>query len=138
MEVSPWRIEWSDELSMSNSEIDAEHRNFIRLVNELNNEIMSQQRDKAVVVRILNQILDDAIAHFAHEERLFIEKSYPAREEHAQLHAELISKFKQALKDIHATEYGRIWIATGLEIRSLLVNHVLFEDTQYIEYLRTE
>ncbi|NWF37491.1 bacteriohemerythrin [Mariprofundus sp. KV] len=138
MDVSPWRIEWSDELSMSNAEIDAEHRNFIRLVNELNSEIMSQQRDKAVVERIMKQMLDDAIAHFAHEERLFIEKLYPAREEHAQLHAELISKFRQALEEIHATEFSRLWIETGLEIRSLLINHVLFEDTQYIEYLRAE
>ncbi|ATX80803.1 hypothetical protein Ga0123461_2404 [Mariprofundus aestuarium] len=36
MDSLPWKIEWSDELSMSNAEIDAEHQHFIKLVNELN------------------------------------------------------------------------------------------------------
>lgn len=138
MQTSPWDIKWSDELSMSNAEIDAEHQHFIKLVNELNGEIMSQQRDKANVERIMGDILEDAIAHFAHEERLFVEKSYPAAEEHTQIHAELISKLKQVLQEIQESEYSYEWVEMGLTIKGLLVNHVLYEDTQYIEYLRTE
>ncbi|ATX80802.1 hemerythrin-like metal-binding domain protein [Mariprofundus aestuarium] len=99
---------------------------------------MSQQRDKAVVERIMNLILDDAIAHFAHEERLFIEKSYPDRQEHAQIHSELIDKFKLVLKEIRGSEFSREWIEMGMTIRELLVSHVLCEDTRYIEYLRSE
>jgi len=138
MDSSPWKIEWSDELSMSNAEIDAEHQHFIKLVNELNHEIMSQQRDKAVVEHIMSLILEDAITHFAHEERLFIEKSYPDRQEHVQIHSDLIGKFKQVLKEIHNSEFSREWIEMGMSIRELLVSHVLYEDTRYIEYLRSE
>jgi len=138
METALWKIEWSDALSMSNPEIDAEHKRFIKLVNDLNSEIMSQQRDKAIVEQIMGSILKDAIAHFSHEERLFAKHSYPEAEEHAQIHTELVSKFEQALKEIQATEFGNVWVQAGLDIKNLLVDHVVNEDTKYIEYLKTE
>jgi len=138
MVLTPWKIEWSNALSMSNPEIDAEHRHFIKLVNKLNGEIRSQQRDKAVIEQIMKLILKDAIAHFSHEERLFAEKNYPAAQEHTQIHSELISKLKQALEEIQNTDFSKEWVEKGLAIKSLLVDHVLNVDTQYIEYLRTE
>jgi len=138
VETSPFKIVWSDALSMSNPEIDAEHQNFIHLVNKLNTEIISQKRDKAVVEQIMNRIMKDAIAHFSHEEHLFAEKEYPDAEEHTKIHSELITKFEQALKVIQNSDFGEVWIKAGLEIKALLVEHVLNEDTKYIEYLRTE
>jgi hemerythrin-like metal-binding protein len=137
MAMTPWEIEWSDALSMSNPKIDAEHQHFIKLVNELNDAI-SQQRDKAVVEHIMSLMLEDAIAHFSHEERLFVENDYPAAQEHAQIHSELISKFRQALIEIQNTDFGRVWVEASLLIKSLLVDHILNEDIKYIEYLRTK
>jgi hemerythrin len=135
---TPWMIEWSDALSMFNPEIDAEHQHFIELVNDLNSEITSQQRDKVNIERILNLILEDAIAHFAHEERLFDEKGYPDIESHTIIHGELLEAFKQAQKDIHNSDFVRVSVDVGIAIKELLVDHVVNEDTKYIEYLRTE
>ncbi len=138
MNTSPWIIEWSDALSMSNPEIDAEHQHCIGLVNQLNIKILSQQQDKAVIEHIMGLLLEDAIVHFAHEEQILAEKAYPATQEHILIHSELINKFKQALKDIQTTNISAAWIKTGLDIKDLLVDHLLKEDTKYIEYLRTE
>ncbi len=138
MTVSSWTIEWSDALSMSHPEIDAEHQHFIKLVNQLNEKIMKQHRDKAGIEHIMCLILEDAIAHFLHEERILAEKAYPATQEHILIHSELINKFKQALKDIQTTNISAAWIKTGLDIKDLLVDHLLKEDTKYIEYLQTE
>jgi hemerythrin-like metal-binding protein len=138
MNTSPWIIEWSDALSMSNPEIDAEHQHCIGLVNQLNKKILSQQQDKAVIEHIMGLILMDAVAHFAHEERLFVENNYPAAQEHAQIHSEAINKFKQALKEIQSTNIRAVWVKEGVGIKNLLVAHLLNEDTKYIEYLQTE
>jgi len=138
MANSPWEIEWSDVLSMSNPVIDAEHQHFIELVNDLNGEILNQRRDKAAIEHIMKLILEGAIAHFEHEERLLVENAYPAAREHAQIHSELTSKIKLALKDIQDTEPSTAWIETGLKIKVLLVDHLLNEDTKYINYIRTE
>jgi len=137
MKSPTWKIEWSDALSMKNPEIDAEHHHFIELVNELNRAIIDR-RDKADVEHILKLILEDADAHFSHEEQLFDEKGYPKAQEHARIHSELISKFKQTLEAIHKTPFDTVWIEAGIEIKGLLIDHVLNEDTQYIEFLRTE
>jgi hemerythrin len=121
---------------MSNSEIDAEHQHFIKLVNELNGAFVDRL-DKAEVERIMNLILDDAIAHFAHEERLFVERGFPGAQKHKLIHAFLLNKFSQAMREFQRTEYSRVWIDTGLTIKNLLLRHILDVDTQYIEYLRT-
>ena len=137
MQIMSWRIEWTDALSMSNPQLDAQHQHFFALINKLNRAI-NDRRDKAEIERIMNLLLEDAVAHFAHEERLFAEREYPRAQEHAQLHAELINTYQQALKKIQQTEFSRVWIYTGLAIKTRLVEHVLIEDTRYIAYLRSE
>lgn len=136
MTLSSWKIEWSDSLSMSNPRIDAEHQHFIKLVNQLNDEIMSHQPDKAVLGHILSLLLMDALDHFAHEERLFAEKAYPAAQEHAQVHANIISTFKQMLVEIQSTKIRAVWLASGLKIRDMLVDHMMKDDSKYIQYLK--
>jgi len=138
MKTKPWGIEWTDALSMSNPEIDAEHKHFIKLVNMLNGEIASQQRDKDNILRIMGLILDDARAHFAHEERLFKEKAYPKAKEHTRIHTELIKELEQGLKDIRNTDFIKRWVEVGLATEKALVSHLVSVDTQYIDYLRTD
>ena len=138
MGTKPWGTEWADALSMSNPEIDAEHKHFIDLVNKLNAEIASQGRDKDNILRIMDLILDDARAHFAHEERLFKEKAYPKAQGHSQIHTRLIAELEQGLKDIRNTDLIKRWVEIGLATETALVSHMVDEDTQYIEYLRTD
>jgi hemerythrin-like metal-binding protein len=81
-ESPTWKIEWSDALSVGIPEIDEDHKEFASLINELNRSIV----DRANVVEIrhrLQRIIDDAVQHFAHEERLFKEWQYANSEGHA-------------------------------------------------------
>ena len=137
MTASTWTIEWSDKLSMSHPDIDAEHQQFIKLVNELN-DVISQQQDKVVIERIMGLILEDAIAHFSNEEQILAEKSYPAAQEHILMHVELINHFNQAMEKIQVSKIRAVWIKTGLEIKDKLVDHLLNEDAKYIEHLQAE
>ncbi len=76
METTPiWRLKWDESLSMHIPEIDAEHQHFIRFVNELNNAIIDRMDTKEVRKR-MQAIMDDATAHFAHEEALLKEWGY--------------------------------------------------------------
>jgi len=139
MAVSSWTIEWSDALSVSHPEIDVEHQHFIKLVNQLNDEIMCKHRgDKSAVERILSLLLKDAAAHFANEEQIFEAAAYPAAQEHAQIHSDILNKFEQALKTIQSTEIKALWIKMGLDIKDQLVDHFLKEDAKYIKHLQTE
>jgi len=134
----PWKIEWSDELSMLNPEIDDQHKNFVKLINDLNAEIMDVQGDKAVIQHKMRLVLDDAIVHFRHEERLMAEKAYPDAEEHTLIHSKLIDEFNQAQEDIQGSDIRAVWVKMGMHIKDKLVSHLLNEDSRYIEYLRVK
>ena len=131
-------IKWSEALSMKNAEIDAEHQQFIKLVNELNGVGMQQPLDKASIEKIMKKILADVTNHFTHEEQLLKEKGYPELPEHVQTHSELLNELKQALDEIQKTKIRAVWSKIGLSIKDKLVLHILDEDAKYIEYLRTE
>lgn len=135
MVTSPKQTEWSDALSMSNAEIDAQHQYFIALTNELNDAIIGRH-EKNEIERIINLMLEDALTHFAHEEQLFIKMNYPRTEEHKRHHAELIKALQQVLKKIRPSVFSQDWVELVLATKSKLIEHVLNEDTQYINYLR--
>jgi len=137
MTAAPWKIEWSDALSMGNAEIDAEHQEFASLVNELNRAIVGRQ-SKDDVESVLKRIVDHSILHFANEEKLFVQMQYPKTQEHMHLHSRLIITLNNILTEIHNSEFSREWIEMGLAIKNALINHILNDDAQYIEYLQSE
>lgn len=137
MNATPWKIEWSESLSMGNAEIDADHQEFIALVNELNKAIISRH-SKADIESILKRIVTHSITHFANEEKLFVKMQYPKTQEHMQIHARLIMTLNKILTKIHNNEFSREWMEMGLTIKNALIDHIMIDDTQYIEYLHTD
>jgi hemerythrin-like metal-binding protein len=132
-EVPPWRLEWSDELSVFIPEIDAEHRHFIPLVNELNTAIIGRLEPEEINRRIL-AILDDAAAHFAHEETLFRAWGYPEAREHAQKHAQLTLALREIMARFERGGVEYEGIEAGLEIKKALIEHLLTEDMRYRDF----
>jgi hemerythrin-like metal-binding protein len=133
----PWRLQWSDDLSVSIPEIDAEHQHFILLVNALNEAILMRLAVEEIQ-KLMKAILEDADKHFAHEEALFREWGYPEAEQHAQRHAQVL----QALhKIMHGFEHNSVeyeWIEAGLQVKQALIEHLLAEDMKYRDYVRAK
>lgn len=127
-------IEWSDSLSMGHPGIDAEHRHFIALVNQLNLAILDR-KEKSEIEHIMHAIEEDARSHFDHEDRLLAACGFPLALEHAQIHRQLITNLQQAMETLHRAEFEREWLTLGLDIKSLLLSHLLSVDRQYIDYL---
>lgn len=134
MEAKPiWRLDWNESLSMYIPEIDAEHQCFIRLVNELNEAIIGRMNKKKIKSR-MRAILDDAAMHFAHEEAVFKEWGYPDAEEHAQKHAQIISFLNEIMEGIDHGRMAHGWLEAGLEMKQVLIQHILNEDMKYRDY----
>ncbi|MDO9010420.1 MAG: hemerythrin family protein [Gallionella sp.] len=131
--TTPWQLDWNESLSMFIPEIDAQHQNFIRLINELNEAIIGRM-DIEEIKRRMQSILDDAAMHFAHEEVLFKEWGYPGAEEHAQRHVQAMQFFRKIMEEFgrDRTEYE--WIEAGLKVKQALIGHLLAEDIKYRDY----
>ncbi len=135
MESSEWEIAWSNFLSVDVPEMDAEHRQFIARVNELNQAIIESE-DKATVARAMDLMLMEAAHHFAHEEELLARWKYPETAAHIAKHAELTAQFQRVMKEFAQTDISFVWAVKGLQFKQLLVEHLLKEDFKYRDFLR--
>lgn len=129
----PWRLEWSDALGVCIPEIDAEHRHFIQLVNQLNAAIIARL-DLKEIKSCMQAILDDAAAHFAHEEALFREWGYPLASEHAQRHVQITHALREIMGHFNRGEIDYEWIEAGLKVKETLIEHLLTEDMKYRDF----
>jgi hemerythrin len=130
---SPWMLEWNDGLSVRIPEIDAEHQNFILLVNKLNEAIVGRMDVEDIKYR-MQSILIDAEKHFAHEEELFEQWGYPDAEEHAKKHAEVTRALGEIMGHFEHGGLGYEWIEAGLKVKEALIGHMLDEDTKYRDF----
>jgi hemerythrin len=132
-DVSPWSLEWTEELSVNIPEIDAEHQHFISLVNELN-EAIACRLDLGKIQKCMLFILKDAESHFAHEEILFKEWGYPNADEHANIHAQIMLALRKTMEGFERGGLEYEWIEAGLTIKKVLINHILNSDMKYRDF----
>ena len=133
-EASAWEIVWHENLSVGIDEIDEDHRRFIGLVNDLNQAINEPQKN-GQINHCLQLIVLDAKRHFEHEQRLFSLHGYPDAAHHAALHTKLLGEIVTAMDCFREAAQGKHWIEKGLQIKTLLVEHLLNEDMQYRDFL---
>ena len=130
---SPWHLEWNDGLSVCIPEIDAEHQNFILLVNDLNAAIIGRMDVEEIKYR-MQSILSDATKHFAREEELFKQWGYPDAEEHAKKHAEVVLAMNEIMSHFEHGAVDYEWIEAGLKVKEVLIGHMLNEDMKYRDF----
>ena len=136
MDQNELEIEWKDFLAVGVPEMDAEHRKFIFRVNELNLAIV-EAKDKPTVRQALNLMLAEAANHFKHEEELLAKWKYPEAAAHAAKHAELWAQFGGLLEEFEQAEFSFVWAVKGLQVKQMLVAHLLKEDLKYRGFLQS-
>lgn len=136
MNVKPWGTEWSEALSMSDPEIDAEHEQFDVLTDKLKGAMADLLHNQRELQQIMQRIVELAEVHFAHEECLYNEHAYPGRQEHGRIHTEIIDELNRAMQVFRDTDQMQRWTETARAVDRLLHEHMEIEDAKYIEYLQ--
>jgi len=136
LENNQLEIAWQEFLTVGVPEMDAEHRKFIHRVNEINLAVV-EARDKATVRQAIELMLAEAAHHFGHEEELLVKWKYPEAAAHAAKHAELAAQFHHVLKEFDEAEFSFVWAVKGLQVKQLLVAHLLREDLKYRGFLQS-
>ncbi len=126
---------WSEDLSVGIPEVDEDHRRFFVLINELNRSITTG-KEPSSIMNTLQSIINDAVEHFAHEEKLFREWQYPEEDAHARKHASVVKAL--GILQLKFVPYGKDseWMDAGIKIKKILLDHILKEDMKYAEYYR--
>jgi hemerythrin-like metal-binding protein len=117
---------WGPVLQLGFGDIDAQHERLVELVNQLD-DAMRAGHGRDVVGRVLNDLVEYTVFHFAFEEKLMdqygISSTQAHKAEHKQLMAD-VGAFKTTF------EAGSAPLTTELMafLRDWLSNHILRTD----------
>ncbi|ALG68006.1 bacteriohemerythrin [Beggiatoa leptomitoformis] len=126
-------VEWTDELSVGVQEIDEQHKILVGLVNRMYEAIV-KRTDKDEIKRVLDELAQYTVIHFAVEESLMRIFDYPEYENHKKHHEELTKQVFDLQKKV-ATGEGTVSIEVLHFLRHWLTHHILQDDKKYGPFL---
>jgi hemerythrin-like metal-binding protein len=127
-------IEWNGTLEVGIATIDGQHRQLVKVTNDLN-DAMKSGKAKETLGSIIASLAQYTTTHFATEEGLFDKFAYPERAAHKKQHAEFVAKVSGFQKD-----FGAGKVALSIEVVNFLAqwlrNHICGDDRKYVPFLQ--
>ena len=127
-------IEWKEEFETGVVKIDEQHKELMRLINEVHVEML-KGKEKSSLIILFEELFNYVIIHFATEEQMMKKYRYEEFENHQKQHIKL--KEKMLKKKI---DYEEKNITLSMQIMILLKdwlqNHILETDLKFAEYMK--
>ncbi len=122
-------ITWDNCYSVFVPEMDEEHKNIIKIINQLD-EAIHEEKEREITGDIISQLIEYCKTHFAHEEQFLSEIGYPKLEKHQGLHTGLSDVTKLFQNEYNA---GQTVSAEKLMVFlwNWLLDHIMSEDKAY-------
>jgi hemerythrin len=125
-------IVWTNDLNTGIDVIDEQHKSIADYINKLERAI--QQHDRATVGRVLDELVDYTLSHFAFEESLQEEAGYKFSKPHKAVH-DMLAKRVAAYQQRHNAGED---IADQLHamLCTWLVHHIKRDDMAYVSEVK--
>ncbi len=125
-------LHWTDALSVGIEEIDAQHKELVKLINQLHNVIW-EKRGTVVCMEILDKLVEYTRVHFAVEESLMRILRYPDYEPHRQEHEKLIAQVVELQRKLKSGEEN-VSFELMRFLKNWLIRHIVGTDKAYTPY----
>lgn len=125
-------IEWTNDLNTGIDVIDSQHKRIVDYINKLGDAI--KQQDRLSVGRVLDELVDYTMSHFAFEENLQEEAGYQLAKPHKAVHGIFVKRVAtyqqrhKAGEDVAEQLLGMLG--------TWLVHHIKRDDMAYVSALR--
>lgn len=124
-----FEFEWREAFSVNIKEIDFQHKNLFRTINELY-QLINEKKERSIILEKVNKIYDHMQDHFGYEEKLMNKYGYfffmEQKREHEIMIAE-VDKFRE--------QYNQNDQDDAIEfldtLKEHLIVHTLIEDKKY-------
>lgn len=123
-------IQWTDAYAMGDAGIDAEHRNFVDIVNRLNAAIRDREPG-AVIAVICDELVADAASHFRSEEAAMERAGFGALSGHRREHERLLKFLEKQSAQARAGGDHPVLVDAALAIKDALLGHMFRVDVHY-------
>lgn len=129
------RIEWDNSYSVQNDEIDAQHKKWFEMFNDLHETLLSREpKDyNSITENALQSMKDYALNHFGFEEEYMRSINYPDLEHHQAIHKQFAQKIDEYQNNFRA---GRLLLNSEIiqVMKDWLRSHILEEDKKYCDF----
>jgi len=125
---------WDDSYSVGIDTFDREHKQLVKILNELHSAMQSGQ-SQTVLRKVLDELLRYTATHFAHEERVMEACKYSKLDLHKRQHANLTAQVEEYMAEVNS---GRSLISVKLMrfLKEWLSSHILGDDKLYTAELK--
>jgi hemerythrin len=129
-------IQWDEKYSVKVADMDKEHLVWIGLINDLH-EAMRSGQGKNKVGEVMDGLVAYTRTHFAHEEIMLTQSTYPDLATHKQIHKDLIKKVEDLQKKQRDGS-----LTLSMEVMSFLkdwlINHIQSVDIKYGDFFNAK
>ena len=115
------------------AEIDAQHRQLVRLVNDLNRDI-SANAEQPHIDRLFDGLMNFTIHHFQTEHRFMLEHHYPDTSAHDLEHGKLTAELRQIIQNLGIE--GDLLVLQ--KIKDWLIAHIRNSDKALGQFLNEQ
>ena len=136
-EVQMAFMTWTDDMSVGVAMFDAEHKEIVELINELDENMRAGSADLNLD-KASEGLFAHTEQHLCHEEEYFERVQYPLAAEHKAYHDELrqqIVRIREEMDNGNSTVLGAELLRF---LREWLVPHIEFDDKKYGAFLNTK
>jgi hemerythrin len=128
-------VEWDDKYSVGITLIDEQHKELIRLTNELYQGCLAGTDEaRAFFLKTVRGTLDYTNFHFSAEEKLMETVGYPHYAEHKKQHENFVM---QMVNDVKSFQDGKKFVPNNFVryLRDWILSHIAIMDTRYAKYI---
>jgi hemerythrin len=126
-------ISWNEKLSVGVKEIDDQHKQLIKLLNELFSA-MAKGQGKTLLKEIVEKLTDYTKVHFREEERLMAVYSYNGYELHKKEHDGFVEKIMDFQKKFNDDRLSSVEVADYM--KEWIINHIMKTDKLYTPFFK--
>lgn len=127
---------WSDELLTGNNQIDTEHKELIKAINDLL-EACSEGKGRAEIEKTVNFLSSYTKIHFGREEVLQKKYNYPDYINHKKYHQTFIDSVESIRKKILANGPSIVIVGeVNQKVGNWIINHIKREDVKVAAHIR--
>lgn len=121
-------IAWTNDLSTGIDVIDNQHKRIVDYINDLEKSIT--QQDHNLVGKVLNELVDYTLSHFAFEESLQDEAGYQFAKAHRAIHQMFTKRIATFLEKHKAGE--DVAEEVHCMLGTWLIHHIKRDDMAYV------
>jgi len=127
------KLQWTDDLNTGISVIDKQHQRIVEYINQLA-DARASGHQKEAIGKVIDELVDYTLSHFAFEESMQEEANYPFLKAHKKVHELFVKRVGEYQQRFKLGE------DVSEELNNLLVtwlfNHIKRDDADYVESVK--